>query len=204
MRKNIPYCENFAIGLGAPKCSEECCNYGACHKDAYFEHIKKSNLEIIVKHGYWTGRTFMDDAHAEGFGPNMTEEEKERIRENDKHVTHCSECGAMFDDRYVSGWKVCPRCITIMDLEAPENSYFLAWKSVQEGMERVENELGITSTYTKSKDIPQCPNCHTNKFVKSDENGLGSISNGIIVNRDHYHCDKCGGNFSIVYTKEIQ
>lgn len=33
------YCESPALGMGAPKCSEDCCDYGGCHKQAYFEYI---------------------------------------------------------------------------------------------------------------------------------------------------------------------
>ena len=33
------YCESPALGIGAPKCSEDCCDYGGCHKQAYFEYI---------------------------------------------------------------------------------------------------------------------------------------------------------------------
>lgn len=33
------YCESPAIGISAPKCSENCCDYGGCHKKAYFEYI---------------------------------------------------------------------------------------------------------------------------------------------------------------------
>lgn len=82
----------------------------------------------VQKHGYWTGRLLIDDAHSEGFSPDMTEEEKEIIRENDKHVTHCSVCGGMFDDRKTRDWKGCPYCLSIMDLERPEDSYYLSFE----------------------------------------------------------------------------
>lgn len=81
-----------------------------------------------VKHGYWTGRLLVDDAHSEGFASWMTEKEKARIREDDAHVTHCSVCGGMFDDRKIRGWKGCPYCLSIMDLERPSDARYIAWE----------------------------------------------------------------------------
>lgn len=77
----------------------------------------------VVKHGYWTGRLSIDDAHSEGFASQMTEEQKELIREHNKHLTHCSVCGASFDDRDIREWKGCPHCLSIIDLERPEDAY---------------------------------------------------------------------------------
>lgn len=105
-----------------------------------FPDIAKSSVLRIIneqpivdvieqKHGYWTGRIFIDDAHAEGFAPWMTEEDKEYIRDEEKHVTHCSVCGGMFDDRKIKDWKGCPYCLSIMDLEKPEDAYFRAWET---------------------------------------------------------------------------
>ena len=42
----IPYCENPAIGTGAPKCSEDCCNYGSCHKSAYLNYLAEKYAKI--------------------------------------------------------------------------------------------------------------------------------------------------------------
>ena len=92
---------------------------------------KTSNKNIVVsepRHGYWTGRLSIDDSHSEGFSSNMSEEEKEKIRENNKHVTHCSVCGGMFDDRKIIGWKGCPYCLSILDLHRPENARYMAWE----------------------------------------------------------------------------
>ncbi len=102
--------------------------------------IKKDKSK--VKHGYWTGRTFVDDAHSEGFASWMTEEEKRIRREADAHTTHCSVCGAMFDDRYIDGWKGCPYCFSILDLERPNNAYFLAWETKRASMEESAKRCG--------------------------------------------------------------
>lgn len=81
-----------------------------------------------VKHGYWTGRLSIDDACAEGFPSNATPEERVAMWECDAHVTHCSVCGGMFDDRKIKGWKGCPYCLSVMDLERPEDAYFRGWE----------------------------------------------------------------------------
>lgn len=41
-KNRIPYCENPAIGMGAPECSEDCYKFGGCNKDAYFRYIHKN------------------------------------------------------------------------------------------------------------------------------------------------------------------
>lgn len=46
----IPYCESPALGMGAPKCSEDCCDYGACHKEAYFDFIEKKYPHAEILH----------------------------------------------------------------------------------------------------------------------------------------------------------
>lgn len=39
----IPYCENPALGIGAPECSEDCYKFGGCNKDAYFRYIASTD-----------------------------------------------------------------------------------------------------------------------------------------------------------------
>lgn len=72
------------------------------------------------KHGYWTGILSRDYSHAEGLPTNATEEERKEYHEWFNHITHCSVCGAMFDDRKINGWKGCPQCLSILDLEKPK------------------------------------------------------------------------------------
>lgn len=111
-------------------------------KDVYdlFEngvvHLHVADIDVLpradikeVKHGYWTGRLTIDDAHAEGFASWMTEKEKARIREDDTHVTHCSVCGGMFDDRQTQNWKGCPYCLSIMDLKRPSDARYRDWEN---------------------------------------------------------------------------
>ena len=45
-KNRTPYCENPAIGVGAPECSENCYKFGACNKDAYFRYIYKNHRII--------------------------------------------------------------------------------------------------------------------------------------------------------------
>ena len=72
------------------------------------------------KHGYWTGITTRDRAHAEGVSIDATEEERQEYHDWFNHITHCSVCGSMFDDRKIKGWKGCPNCLSILDLERPK------------------------------------------------------------------------------------
>lgn len=133
-------------------------------KDVYdlFEngvaHLHVADIDVLpradvkeVKHGYWTGRTFVDDAHSEGFSSSMSEEEKQSRRESDAHATHCSVCGAMFDDRFIDGWKGCPHCFSILDLERPNNAYFLAWETKRASMEESAKRCGYVIDWEELK-----------------------------------------------------
>lgn len=86
-------------------------------------------IKNITKHGYWTGRLSIDDACAEGYDASVSEVVRRARRESDKHTTHCSVCGAQFDDRIIGGWKGCPRCFSILDLERPADAYFRNWEN---------------------------------------------------------------------------
>jgi hypothetical protein len=99
-------------------------------------------ISVPVKHGYWTGRTFIDDACAEGFPQGASEELRAKLLEDNKHVTHCSVCGGMFDDRMTRNWKGCPYCLSILDLPTPDNAYSLAWETRRASMEESARRHG--------------------------------------------------------------
>ena len=60
----IPYCQNPALGVGAPDCSEECCKFDTCIRDERrnykFSHGENSN--VITKH-----ETYNSPYHLEGY-----------------------------------------------------------------------------------------------------------------------------------------
>jgi predicted Zn-ribbon and HTH transcriptional regulator len=60
--------------------------------------------------GTWTGVTSRDYAHAEGLPSYATPEERKAYLDMFSHITHCSVCGVMFDNRQVKHWKYCPHC----------------------------------------------------------------------------------------------
>lgn len=84
--------------------------------EGQFVIIDKDVIE--VKHAHWTGILPSDYSHAEGLPPNATTEQKEACRDYMEHITHCSNCGAGFDDRMVKNWKCCPCCLTMMEVKA--------------------------------------------------------------------------------------
>ena len=95
-----------------------------CHFEKEDKHIQ---INLIIpdyfdepKHGYWTGATTADRAQAEGVSLDATDEERQEYHEWFKHITHCSVCGRMFDDRKIHGWKGCPCCLSILDLKKTE------------------------------------------------------------------------------------
>ena len=72
-------------------------------------------MNVEEKHAYWTGVLSRDYSCAEGLHPNMTAEQRKKYWDKFDHITHCSNCLAMFDDRDVKNWKACPYCMAIMD-----------------------------------------------------------------------------------------
>lgn len=79
-------------------------------------------IDDSPKHGYWVKKTVFDDVCDEGFAENMTQGEKNKLREDKSHLIHCSVCNAAFDDRTIHGWRGCPCCLAVMDLPAPSKS----------------------------------------------------------------------------------
>ena len=94
----IPYCQNPAIGKGAPKCSEDCCNYGGCHKEAFFDHLasKYPNAteiyELKAKHCKEDSSLFTIDDRKYSYGEVM-EILKKHKEEEDKEYHICDKCG---------------------------------------------------------------------------------------------------------------
>lgn len=79
-------------------------------------------IDDSPKHGYWIKKPIFDDVCGEGFAEGMTQDEKNKLREDKSHLVHCSVCNAAFDDRTMHGWKGCPCCLAVMDLPAPPKS----------------------------------------------------------------------------------
>lgn len=97
---NIPYCENPAIGINAPKCSEDCCKYGSCHKRAYFEHIANKYNTTVDKIGIATNWRFdkfvIEDR--EYSNEEVLEILKKHKAEEDKKYHKCERCGIKYLD----------------------------------------------------------------------------------------------------------
>lgn len=64
----------------------------------------------LERTGTWTGVTSRDYAHAEGLPSYATPEERKAYFDMFSHITHCSVCSVMFDNRQVKHWKYCPHC----------------------------------------------------------------------------------------------
>lgn len=95
---NVLYCENPAIGKGAPKCSEDCCNYGACHKRAYFEYIaNKYNTtpdKIAIGTNFQFEKFIIEDR--EYSKEEVFEILKKHKKEEDKKYSTCHRCGIKY------------------------------------------------------------------------------------------------------------
>lgn len=85
----IPYCENPAIGIGAPECSEDCCNYGCCHKNAYFKYICEKQETLDSSYAI-----FIDDTKYSL--EEIVEILKKHKEEEDKKYIECDRCGVKY------------------------------------------------------------------------------------------------------------
>ena len=92
------YCENPALGMGAPKCSEDCCDYGGCHKQAYFDYIaNKYNTtsdKIAIGINYQFEKFVIEDR--EYSNEEVLEILKKHKAEEDKKYHKCERCGIKY------------------------------------------------------------------------------------------------------------
>ena len=58
----------------------------------------------------WTGILPRDLAHAEGIPSYATPEQRAAYHDMFLHITHCSNCSTMFDNRDTKHWAYCPHC----------------------------------------------------------------------------------------------
>lgn len=95
---NQRYCESPALGMGAPKCSEDCCDYGSCNKKAYFEYIaNKYNTtpdKIAIVTNFQFDKFVIDDR--EYTKEEVLEILKKHKAEEDKKYHKCERCGARY------------------------------------------------------------------------------------------------------------
>lgn len=78
-----------------------------------------SQLATKAPEAHWTGKLPSDDAHAEGFAPWFTEADKQAYIESQKHIAHCSNCLAGYDDRLLMGINYCYACGAKITKEVP-------------------------------------------------------------------------------------
>lgn len=86
------YCESPALGIGAPKCSEDCCDYGGCHKQAYFDFIEKKYPHAELLHS------------CQDCGILLTPEQEGKICETAGGITYflCKKCYKTKNDSLVA------------------------------------------------------------------------------------------------------
>ena len=77
----------------------------------------ETEAEIMIDDGWhkqieaeWTGILSRDYAHAEGIPSYATPEQRAAYHDMFHHITHCSNCLTMFDDRNTKHWAYCPHC----------------------------------------------------------------------------------------------
>jgi hypothetical protein len=92
------YCESSALGMGAPKCSEDCCDYSGCHKQAYFEYIaNKYNTtpdKIAIGTNFQFEKFVIEDR--EYSNEEVLEILKKHKAEEDKKYHKCERCGTKY------------------------------------------------------------------------------------------------------------
>lgn len=92
------YCESPALGMGAPKCNEDCCDYGGCHKQAYFDYIANKYNTIPDKTAIVTNFQFekfvIEDR--EYSNEEVLEILKKHKAEEDKKYHKCERCGTRY------------------------------------------------------------------------------------------------------------
>ena len=107
MRKNklyesrIPYCESPALGMGAPICSKDCCNFGNCHKSAYFKFLAENTLianhtktKTAISTNWQFDKFIIDDR--EYNKEEVYEILKKHKEEEDKKYNICERCNKRY------------------------------------------------------------------------------------------------------------
>lgn len=147
---NIPYCENPALGMGAPKCSEDCCDYGGCHKQAYFEYIaNKYNTtpdKIAIGTNFQFDKFVIEDR--EYLKEEVLEILKKHKEEEDKTRHKCKRCGT----RYLGNSRF--NMVTNMLDKKPDLS--MAWGYSTTPFIR---GFKVLSTCGDGEEIGLCDNC---------------------------------------------
>ena len=97
-KHRIRYCESPAIGMGAPECSKDCCDYGACHKEAYFKHIADKNNttpdKVVTVTNLQFDKFIVDDR--EYNKEEIFEILKKHKEEEDKKYHRCERCSTRY------------------------------------------------------------------------------------------------------------
>lgn len=99
LQKNTQkYCESPALGMDALKCSEDCCDYGRCRKQAYFDFIAdKYNTtpdKIVIGTNFQFEKFVIEDR--EYSNEEVLEILKKHKAEEDKKYHKCERCGTKY------------------------------------------------------------------------------------------------------------
>ena len=152
----IPYCENPAIGMGAPNCSKDCCCYGGCNKKAYFEYIaNKYNTtpdKIAIGTNFQFDKFVIDDR--EYSNEEVLEILKKHKEEEDKKYHKCYRCSK----KYLENNKF--NMVNYNLNIEPDNAYAVGYAHPP-----YIKGFRILSTCGKGKDIGLCDDC-INELLK--------------------------------------
>ena len=148
----IPYCENPALGIDAPKCSEDCCSYGGCTKKEYFDHIaNKYNTtpeKIAICANFQSDKYIIDDReYTKDEVLNILKRHKE---EEDKKYNRCFRC----KNKYLNNTEV--NMVKHHLHESSINNIAYAY-----GYATTPYIIGfkVLSTCGNGKDVKLCDNC---------------------------------------------
>lgn len=149
---NIPYCQNIAIDINAPKCSEDCCNYGSCNKQTYFEHIANKYNTTVDKID--TATKFQFDKFViedrEYSNEEVYEILKKHKEEEDKKYRHCFKCKI----KYLNNDKINMVKHHLHESIINDAAYAHGYADTP-----YIKGFKILSTCGKGKDIELCDNC---------------------------------------------
>lgn len=155
----IPYCQNPALSIGAPDCSEECCKFDTCireeRRNYRFPHEENSNL--ITKHEMYDdpcNKKSNDFTITIGDNIYTVEEITEIIKKNqeeeDKKLNICYICG----DKYLENKK-----FNMVDEEMEEDIELKPGTAIAYQISPIITGIQIQSTCGNGKKIKLCDNC---------------------------------------------
>lgn len=138
------YCE-----MSTPKCSEDCCDYSGCLKQARFDYIaNKYNTtpdKIAIGTNFQFEKIVIEDR--EYYSEEVLEILKKHKEEEDKKYQTCDICGNKYLENNM--YNMCQ-----YDLDENPKAYAVGYSSTP-----YIKGIKILSTCGKGKDIKMCDKC---------------------------------------------